>query len=140
LPHLRLVKTYARNQYRILYSAAEAGVYRVAFYCDIQVHYDETKHTLHVTPLVGVPPVLPKVTFNSLTGQGYYSSQSVFQSFGAHTRVRYEVRITAKVPKRRELRLLPDPVVKRVVEGVVKRRLQEITEAFIARSIDGLHP
>ena len=55
LPYLSLVRTYARNEYRILYSVAEAGVYYVAFYCDIQVQFDETTQTLHVTSLAGVP-------------------------------------------------------------------------------------
>ena len=45
-PHLRLVATYARDQYRMLYSVTEAGVYRVAFYCDIQVRYDESSQIL----------------------------------------------------------------------------------------------
>ena len=44
----------------MLYSVTEAGVYRVAFYCDIQVQYDESSQILHVTPLEGVPPVAPR--------------------------------------------------------------------------------
>ena len=78
-PHLRLAATYARDQYRMLYSVTEAGVYRVAFYCDIQVRYDESSQILRVTPLEGVPPVAPKATLNSLTGQGTYRSRSAFQ-------------------------------------------------------------
>ena len=80
-PHLRLAATYARDQYRMLYSVTEAGVYRVAFYCDIQVQYDESSQILRVTPLEGVPPVAPKATLNSLTGQGYLS-----QPFGLSVR------------------------------------------------------
>ena len=45
-PHLRLAATYAGDQYRMLYSVTEAGVYRVAFYCDIQVQYDESSQIL----------------------------------------------------------------------------------------------
>ena len=137
-PHLRLAATYARDQYRMLYSVTEAGVYRVAFYCDIQVQFDEDKQILRVTPLAGIPPVPPKATLNSLTGQGYYGSRSVFQAAGAHTSIQYEVEIKAGVPKRLEWRLIPDPVITRVVEEVVQRRLGEITDAFIERSIDAL--
>ena len=54
----------------MLYSVTEAGVYRVAFDCDIQVRYDESSQVLGVTPLEGVPPVAPKATLKSLTGQG----------------------------------------------------------------------
>ena len=137
-PHLRLVTTYARDQYRLLYSAAEAGIYRVALYCDIQVQFDEDKQILRVTPLAGIPPVPPKATLNSLTGQGYYGSRSVFQAAGAHTSIQYEVEIKARVPKRLEWTLIPDAVVTRMVEDVARRRLQEITDAFIERSIDAL--
>jgi hypothetical protein len=136
LPYLRLVKTYARNQYRMLYSVAEAGVYYVAFYCDIRVQFDETTQTLHVTPLAGIAPVPPTATFNSVSGQGYYASRSVFQGAGPHTSVAYEVEIQAQVPKRLELTLIPDAVVKRVVENVVQRRLHEIADAFVARSME----
>ncbi len=130
LPHLSLVGTHGRDQYRIVYSAAEAGVYHVALYCDIQVHVDEASQTIRVTPLTGVPPVPPRVTVNSLTGQGYYSSRAVLQSDGAHTDVRYDVQIAAELPKRVTLTLVPDQVVKRAIERVVDRRLQEITDAF----------
>ena len=137
-PHLRLFATYAGNQYRMLYSVTEAGVYRVAFYCDIQVQFDESSQILSVTPLEGVPPVAPKATLNSLTGQGTYRSRSAFQPAGPHTRITYDVEIEAEVPKRLEWKLIPDAVITRVVEDVVQRRLNEITDTFIARSIDGL--
>jgi hypothetical protein len=137
-PHLRLAATYARDQYRMLYSVTEAGVYRVAFYCDIEVQFDESSQILHVIPLEGEPPVAPKATLNSLTGQGTYRSRSAFQAAGPHTRITYDVEIQAAVPKRLEWKLIPDAVITRVVEDVVQRRLNEITDTFIARSIDGL--
>jgi hypothetical protein len=137
-PHLRLVATYARDQYRMLYSVTEAGVYRVAFFCDIQVKFDESSQILRVIPLEGVPPVAPRATLNSLTGQGYYCSRSAFQSAGLHTGIKYDVEIGAEVPNRLEWKLIPDAVITRVVEDVVQRRLNEITDTFIARSIDGL--
>ena len=139
-PHLRLVATYARDQYRMLYSVTEAGVYRVAFYCDIQFQFDESGQILRVIPLEGVPPVAPKATLNSLTGQGYYRSRSAFQSAGPHTSITYDVEIQAGVPKRLEWRLIRDAVITRLVEDVVQHRLNEITDTFIARSIDGLRP
>jgi hypothetical protein len=138
LPHLIMIKTYAPDQYRILYSAAEAGVYLVKFYCDIQVQFDELNHDLRVLPLPGIPPVPPKVTLNSMTGQGYYASQSIFQPAGKNTNVNYEVEIKAEVPKRLELRFLPDHAVKRVIEQLVKQRLQAITDTYFERTIDGL--
>ena len=137
-PHLRLVATYARDQYRMLYSVTEAGVYRVGFYCDIQVRYDESSQVLRVTPLDGVPPVAPKATLSSLTGQGTYRSRSAFQADGPHTSITYDVEIEAEMPKRLEWRLIPDAAITRLVEDVVQHRLNEITDTFIARSLDGL--
>jgi len=52
----------------------------------------------------------------------------------------YEVEIQAAVPKRLEWKLIPDAVITRVVEDVVQRRLNEITDTVIARSLDGLCP
>jgi len=139
-PYLHLVKTYARNKYRILYSATEASVYRVAFFCDIQLAYDETRRLLRVTPLTGIPPVPTRLTFDAVTGQGDYWSQSVFQPAGARTRVRNGIKIMTRLPKRPEMVLVPDLVVKRLVEGLMKRRMQEIMDAMIAGAIEELQP
>ena len=92
LPHLSLVRTHGPDRYRILYSAAESGVYHVALYCDIQVQFDATTQTIDVTPATGIPPVPPKVTVNSLTGQGNYSSRAVLRSAGSSTGITYERR------------------------------------------------
>ena len=138
VPYLRLAATYARDQYRMLYSVTEAGVYRVAFYCDIQVAFDESSQILRVTPLEGIPPVTARATLNSLTGQGIYRSRSAFQAAGPHTRITYDVEIKAAVPKRLEWKPIPDAAITRLVEDVVQHRLNEITDTFIARSIDGL--
>ena len=134
LPHLSLVRTHGPDRYRILYSAAEAGVYHVALYCDIQVQFDATTQTIHVTPATGIPPVPPKVTINSLTGQGCYSSRAVLRSAGPGTCVTYDVETTARLPKPRALTLVPDHVVKRAIEALVQQRLQEYTDAFALRA------
>ena len=140
LPYLCLIKTYARGQYRILYSAAERGVYRVNLYSDIETRFDESEDALCVTPLKGVPPVASKATLGSLTGQGDYTSRLILRSAGAQTKARYEVRITATLAKPVGLRLIPNPAVRLFVERVVRRRIQEIADVFIQRSIRGLQP
>ena len=138
LLHLEVVKWHAPNQYRILYSAAEGGIYRVALFCDLQVEYDAARQTIRVMPLEGMAPVAAKVTLNSLTGQGTYASRSVFQAAGAMTRVHYAVEIGGRLPKPIGMRFFPEAVIQRLVENVVRQRLQEITDAFIRGSIDGL--
>jgi carbon monoxide dehydrogenase subunit G len=130
LPHLALVKTHGPDQYRIVYRAAGAGVYRVALYCDVAVHFDELSRAVRVVPLDGVATIPFRRTMNSLTGQGYYSSQAVLEPSGASTNVIYDVQITAQVPKRPALALVPDAVVERAIERVVKQRLLEIVDVF----------
>lgn len=140
LPDLCLVRTYAQDQYRILYSAAEAGVYRVDLYSDIQARFDEAEDILFVTPLNGISPVASKATLGSLTGQGDYLSRLILRSAGPCTNAEYDVRITATLAKPVGLKLIPNPAVRYVVERVVRRRIKEITDVFIRRSIEGLHP
>jgi hypothetical protein len=135
LPHLRLVKTFGPDQYRVLFTTTEAGVYRLAFYCDLQVNYDEQFETLHVTPLTGFPAVPAKASIGSLTGQGSYSSLSVLRPLAGGTHVDYEVKITATVAKRLEWRLIPDRAVEHIANERTRQRLAEMTDHFIARSI-----
>jgi hypothetical protein len=135
LPHLRLITTYAANQYRILYSATEAGVLHVTFFCDVQAYYAEANRTFHVSPLIGIPPVKQEAAFNSITGQGYYSSRSIFRPLGPNTQIDYSIEIRGDLPRQRELDWMPKAMVKRLAEDVVRRRLREITVAFISRSL-----
>jgi hypothetical protein len=138
LPHLDLVKVHAPNQYRILYSTAEAGVYRVALYCDLQLESDVANQIIRVTPLEGIASIPAKVTLNSLTGQGTYTSQSLFRAAGAMTSVHYQVVVNGRLPKPLGLKFVPDQIVQRLIENLVYQRLQEITDIFILRSINRL--
>ena len=138
LPALRLVKTHAPDQYRILYSAAQAGVYRVNLYSDIQARFDEAEDTFYVTPLNGFPAAASKATLVSLTGQGDYSSRLRLSTAGERTNAEYEVRIRATLPKPVGLKLIPDAAVRLLIERVVRRRVQEIADEFIRRSAEAL--
>jgi hypothetical protein len=140
LPDLRLVRTYARDQYRILYSATHAGVYRVDLYSDVRARFDQAEDALCVTPLQGFAPVASKATPASLTGQGDYFSRLRFRAAGARTDADYEVQITAALPKPVGLKLVPNAAVRLFVERVVRQRIQELTDAFIRRSTEGPPP
>lgn len=134
LPELRLTEMYSDDRYRVLYSAAVAGVYRVDLYSDIQARFNEVEHVLLVSPLRGHTPAASRASWSSLTGQGEYSSRLALRSAGAHTQASYDVAIAASIPKPLALRLLPDAVARSAVESVVQRRVQEITDRFIERS------
>jgi hypothetical protein len=139
LPDLTLVRTYARSQYRIVYSAVHSGVYRVELYSDIEARFDEAEDVLCVTPLKGMPAVVSSATLGSLTGQGDYSSRLILRSAGAYTKAKYEVRIEAALAKPVGLKLIPDTAVRLFIERVVQRRIREITAVFVQRSIAALH-
>jgi hypothetical protein len=140
LPDLRLVKTYAPNKYRILYGAAEVRIYRVALYSDIRTRFDDAEDTLYVTPLEGITAVASRATLTSLTGQGEYSSQLMLRSDGRRTNAKYCVQIRAELAKPVGVKLIPNLAVRHFVERVVRRRIQEITDEFIRRAIEGLRP
>ena len=135
LPHLRLVKTFGPDQHRVLFTATEAGIYRLAFYCDIQIEYDPQHLALRIVPLAGPTPVPPKAGIGSLTGQGYYASASFFRPGGASTGVDYSVEIRATIAKRLEWRLIPDSAVENIANMRTRQRLSAITDEFIARSV-----
>ncbi|MDO8448826.1 MAG: hypothetical protein Q7T10_08455 [Rhodoferax sp.] len=134
LPELRLTELYSNDRYRVLYSAAVAGVYQVELYSDIQARFNEVDHVLLVTPWRGLAPAASRASWSSLTGQGEYSSRLALRSAGAQTQASYDVAITASIPKPLALRLLPDAIARSAVERVVQRRVQEITDRFIERS------
>lgn len=135
LPHIRLVNTYAPNHFRLLYHASELGIYRIRLYCDVQAQFDAKRRILRVTPLNGHLPVKARVTLNSLTAQGTYASETVFQAAGDHTRVDYHLSLRATVPKMLGLKLVPDSVLERIAHTTAMWRIHEIADGLIERSI-----
>lgn len=134
LPHIQLVACYGPNQFRAVYQTIELGVYRVRIYCDVQVHFNEATRTLHVSPLYGPTPVKQSVSVQSLTAQGYFTSQSIFQWHDRMTRIDYRLQLKASLPKPLGLRLIPDVVMNQIADSIVRWRIDEIAEGFIERS------
>jgi hypothetical protein len=135
LPHIQLVKAYRPDQFRVMYHTLELNVYRVRITCDLQVHYNETTQTLHVTPLFDKPPVRSEVTVNSLSAHGFFTSQSVFRAHGEHTSVDYGINLEARLPKPFGLMLMPDRVTQQIAQNITEWRIHEISGGFIKRSI-----
>jgi hypothetical protein len=135
LPHIQLVKAYRPDQFRVMYHTLELNVYRVRIYCDLQVHYNETTQTLHVTPIFDKPPIRSEATVNSLTAPGYFTSQSVFHAQGDQTSVDYGLNLEARLPKPFGLMLMPDRVTQQIAQNITEWRVHEISNGFIKRSI-----
>lgn len=135
LPHIRLVKAYGADRFRVLYHTVELGVYEVKIYCDLHAGFVAGKPVLRVSPISDFAPAPAKVTLTSLTAQGTYQSDSIFHARGAETKVDYHIRLGATLPKPLGLDLIPDRVVERIARNIVVWRMGEIADGFVARAV-----
>jgi hypothetical protein len=138
LPYIFLVQAYAVDQFRMLYSTIELGVYHIRIFCDLRTTLDVNggRRAIHINPLRDVTPVPPKASFNASVGQGFYSSSSVFHDTGDKTRVDYSMTLQARLPTPLGLRLMPASVVDTIAGNITNARIHEIAGGFIQRSID----
>jgi hypothetical protein len=136
LPHILLVREYGYDQFRMLYSTTELGVYHIRIFCDLTARLDEKERALYVDPMNSARPVKARAGVKSATAQGYYSSTSLFREAGAETLIEYDLQLWSELPTPMGLRLMPATVVNRVAQSITKWRIREIAEGFIERSID----
>ncbi|MGD9099624.1 MAG: hypothetical protein PVF45_04025 [Anaerolineae bacterium] len=135
LPHISLARAYSYNQFRVLYDTVELGTYRIRIFCDLQAQLDGEKKILYVNPLNTGTPVKTQAKTRSTTAQGQFSSRSVFRDAGAKTEVEYRLRLRANLLPPLGLRFMPGAMVNRIADNITKRRMREIVEGFIQRSI-----
>ena len=135
LPHIRLLWAYGPDRFRLLYGATELGIYRVRIICDVQATFDESEKTLCMTSVSGIPPAAPRAGMYSLAAQGYYASASTFHPAGDCTRIEYRLQLRAHLPRPLGLKLVPDAIVEQVARNITQRRIQEIADEFIERSM-----
>lgn len=137
LPHLVLVRSFSYDQFRMLYSTIELGVYHIRIYCDLQTMLEANgAKVIRIKPLRGMPPVRTQSGVNHSTAQGTYSSTSVFLPSGDHTRIEYTMALEAKLPAPVGLRLMPGSVVDSIASNIAHARIHEIVNGFIERSLD----
>ncbi|GAB4495184.1 MAG: hypothetical protein OHK0052_02070 [Anaerolineales bacterium] len=134
IPHVFFVTKYAQGQYRMLYHTTELAIYRVKIYCDLQASVED--RVLKFRPLTGHAPVKTFAGFDHLTAQGEYASDSVFESLDeSHTRVTYTLYLKADLPTPLGLGLVPGAVMTGIANGITGRRMREIAQGFIDRSL-----
>jgi hypothetical protein len=136
LPHIFLVQAYRYDQFRMLYSTLELGIYRIRIFCDLQAQLDERKPALYIKPLEGASSLRPTVGARSATAQGYFTSKSMFHSADKETLIKYSLELQADLPTPLGLRLMPGSVVNRIAHNITRWRMREIADGFIERSID----
>ncbi len=138
LPHIDLVPTenLVEGEYRLWYHTVELGRYHIHVYCDIRVELDRKKRKIILHPVQSFPPVPTKVTVNSTSTRGYYSSVGHFIAAGPDsTRIEYVLKMKASPPKPKGMRIVPGKIVDSVAHSVTTNRMKEIADGFIESSI-----
>ncbi len=135
LPHISLVREYGQDRFRMLYATTELGSYRVRIYWDVETVLNDQGRAIQVRPLGGLEPVKPSAGLYSTTAHGHFSSESRFFEVGGETRIDYRLELHAELPPPLGLRLMPGVVVEGIARSITRRRLREIVEGFVERSI-----
>jgi hypothetical protein len=136
LPHISVVRQYRPDQYRMVYSTTELGIYRVRMLCDIQTELDRKAGVLRIQPMPDPPPVASEAGIYSLTGQGIFASQSIFSNTGQSTEVEYQFHLSGELPVPLGIRFMPESVLNGIASSITQWRIDEIVDGFIQRSID----
>jgi hypothetical protein len=136
LPHISIVQQYSADQYRMMYSTSELGIYRVRLLCDIQTKLDRNANILRIQPMPAPRPVVTEAGVYSLTGQGFFTSQSIFRSNGGATEIEYQFRLSADLPVPFGIRFMPESVLNGITSSITQWRIDEIVDGFIQRSVD----
>lgn len=136
MPHISLVELYEPNQIRVLYKTLELGSYAIRIFCDLHSSVELDEKTLLLQPMNTYPPVESKANINTTTGQGLFSLKAQFSEIDEQqTRVEYEIKLNAKLPRPLGMRLMPRRVVNRIAKNITNSRIREIADGFIAGSV-----
>jgi len=136
LPHIYIVRTYDDDQLRMCYNTVELGTYKIKIFCDLQADLDAERRALRVRPLAGVSPVKARSGLRSTTAAGHFVSESLFFEEGNQTRIDYRLELRAKLPTPMGLRFVPGTVINGIASSITNRRIKDIADGFIERSID----
>ncbi|MCB9445920.1 MAG: DUF1997 domain-containing protein [Ardenticatenaceae bacterium] len=123
------------NEYRIYYNTVELGSYHIHVYCDVRMEL-ENGNVIRIIPAENYPPIKTKVTLNSTTARGYYTSEAHFSPVDDHTRVEYSLSLQAQPPRPKGMRFMPGKMVDTIAQNITTHRIKEIADAFIDSSID----
>jgi hypothetical protein len=140
LPHITCAQHYSETQYRMLYKTTELGIYNVHLMCDIQATLDREAWILRISPMNAVRHQTTEAGIYSLTGFGYFTSESIFINCGSQTKIDYHLNLRARLPVPFGIRFMPTPVVNSIANSITAWRIEEIVEGFIERSVQAYRP
>ena len=135
LPHITLIKTYSKTQFRVLYSSTELSIYRIQLYCDLDVSFDRENTLIKVQTLHGKKMITPKAGMHSSRGIAEFVSTSEFKPEEDRTRVYYHLTLSGSLPKPKAFSLVPNSITDNIAENIAKRRIFEIADGFIVGSL-----
>ena len=119
----------------MIYATSELGIYRVRVFCDMETEIDHENGVIHITPYNEVEPIRNKAGMYSLSGQGYYSSESIFHNRGEQTEIEYTMEMNASLPVPLGLRFMPGALINEIARNITQWRIEEIAQGFIDRSL-----
>ena len=135
LPHVSVVHKERDGAYRLLYSAVEAGLYRVRIHCDVRVKFDPGRGTIRIAsgPVRSTMPA--QAGWYSMSGSGRFEETITFADEGTQTRIECSIGLDAKLPVALSLRLIPRARLDAAADRIFRRRLDEIMDTLVERSI-----
>jgi len=137
LKYIELVDAGGDQAYRMYYNTVELGTYHIHVYWDVRLDLSGGDHLLRILPIKNNPPIKTEVSLNSTTTRGYYSSEARFFDLGEETRVEYTLKLRARPPRPKGMRLMPKKIVDNIAKNITNHRVKEIADSFIDSSIDG---
>lgn len=135
LPHILLIHQIGKNNFQLKYEAIEMGLYQVEILCEVTAHLDAANRILYFSTTQKSQPVKIQADVYTITGPGIYTSQSKFMEHGRDTAIHYEMQLYAQLPAPWGLSFIPALIRNRVANSITQRRIAEISDAFISRSI-----
>jgi Polyketide cyclase / dehydrase and lipid transport len=133
LPHIAVVGAPSPSTRRLCYAATESRLYRVRIHCTVVTEIDAGARRIRITPTAD--PARAQAGFRSMSGRGRYDSTIRFHPQGDATRIDYELELGAELPVAGSLRLIPTAMLDASAERIFRRRLDEILDGFVQRSI-----
>jgi hypothetical protein len=136
LPHIDLLHEDSDFEYRMHYQSTELGTYHLSIFCDVRMELPPGNRVIRLVSVENLPPIETKLTVNSTTGRGFFSSEASFHDEGKEaTRIDYKLRLGANLPRPLGMRFMPGRVVDNIANGITNRRLREIVEGFLDNSL-----
>lgn len=135
LPHITVAAVYAPNALRMHYQSVEMGAYTINLFADVQSIVNIENGIIHIHPLKGKTPVDSEATLNTSTCYGGFASKAIFFEDGDESFIEYHLKLAAKLPRPRGLRMMPGRVVNRIAKSISEGRVREIADGFMTNAL-----